>query len=173
MAAVGVECQECGRTVKAAGTGRPKRFCGQTCRKRASRRPNFPPEMTDRTSWVRCVGKRPLTVDGGSASSADATTWSSFSEVQVGPGNGFGIMLGGGLGCYDLDSVSDESAARFIGTIVEPVVFVERSVSGKGVHVFVRMPESRGSVLRRADGSRVERYSFGRFIRTTGIEFKV
>src|SRR5699024_2325021 len=172
MMTPGGHCEECGVELRTASTGRPKRFCGQTCRKRASRRPKFPAEMAERLTWVRCAGKRPLMVDGKSASTTDPGTWASFSDVQSGAGDGFGVMLGNGLGCYDLDHVTDESAARFIGSVPEPVLFCERSVSGEGVHVFVLMPESRCSVLRRADGSRVERYSFGRFIRTTGIEFK-
>ncbi len=75
-------------------------------------------------------------------------------------------MLGGGLGCYDLDHFTDEQARAFIATIPEPVLFVERSMSGTGIHVFIKAPEGPG---RRRDG--IERYTRARFIRTTGVRF--
>lgn len=85
-------------------------------------------------------------------------------------GDGLGFMLGGGIGCYDIDGASDERAREVIAGIREPIVFVERSISGNGFHVFVEMPESRGSVHQGVDYT-VERYSFGRFIRMTGEVF--
>lgn len=77
-------------------------------------------------------------------------------------------MLGGGLGCYDLDHVSDDEARSIITTIVEPVVWVERSVSGDGVHVFVDASEAPG--WRRGN---IERYTRQRFIRVTASRFTV
>jgi len=76
-------------------------------------------------------------------------------------------MLGGGIGCYDLDHVSDGEAHEVISLIPEKIIYMERSMSGEGVHVFCRMPEGRGT--RRGH---VERYSRGRFIRVTGEVFK-
>ena len=73
-------------------------------------------------------------------------------------------MLGSGLGCYDLDHITDADAAEFIASIPEPVLFAERSVSGHGVHVFIEAPEGPGS---RRGG--VERYTRARFIRVTGV----
>lgn len=78
-----------------------------------------------------------------------------------------GVMLGGGLGCYDLDHVSDAEARAFLATIPERVLYVERSMSGDGVHVFVEAAESAGT-RRVVDGIHVERYTRARFIRTTG-----
>lgn len=72
-------------------------------------------------------------------------------------------MLGGGIGCYDLDHVSDADARDFLSTVSEPVLFVERSMSGEGVHIFVEADESKG--WRRGN---VERYTRERFIRMTG-----
>lgn len=72
-------------------------------------------------------------------------------------------MLGGGLGCYDLDDVADEVARDFLATVPEPVLFVERSMSGRGVHIFIEAPEAKG--WRRGN---IERYTRARFIRTTG-----
>ena len=77
-------------------------------------------------------------------------------------------MLGAGLACWDLDHalVGGEvaPAARVaLAAISQPVVWVERSMSGEGLHVFVEAPESKGS---RRPG--VEFYSRARFIRVTG-----
>ena len=78
-------------------------------------------------------------------------------------------MLGGGLGCYDLDNALEGGAVKpwasdIIDAIEEPVVYVEKSVSGRGLHVFVQLPEQRGTRRSAGDGS-VEKYSYGRFIR--------
>ena len=160
-------CENCGRGMVLAGTGRPKRFCGQTCRKACSRKPKFPAVMVERPIWVRADGKRPIQPDGVPASSTDPCTWSSFAAVQSGAGDGFGVMLGEGLGCYDLDHVTDDQARAFIATVREPVLFVERSVSGAGVHVFVQADPATGT-RQVVDGLSVERYARDRFIRVTG-----
>lgn len=81
-----------------------------------------------------------------------------------------GFMLGDGIGCYDLDEVSDAAARRFLATVKEPIIFAERSQSGRGVHAFVEAPESRGwkrSIL----GVSVERYTRERYIAVTGDIF--
>jgi len=126
--------------------------------------------MMQRPSWVRAAGKRPLTVDGKPASSTNRSTWGAFTAVQRGAGSGFGIMLGDGLGCYDLDHVTDAEARRFIAGIAEPVVYAERSMSGEGVHVFIEAPEAAGW-KRMIDNISVERYARARFIRVTGDTF--
>jgi primase-polymerase (primpol)-like protein len=78
-------------------------------------------------------------------------------------------MLGGGLGCYDLDHCLDgdelsETAAKILAA-VDPL-WVERSMSGTGLHVFVDAGEGPGY---RRDG--VEFYSAGRFIAVTGNRY--
>ena len=163
-----VECEFCGREFKRHGfRGRVPRFCGQTCRKRASRVVKAP-FANDKRVWVRMVDKRPVMVCGSPASSDNPDTWLSFAEVQAGTGNGFGVVLdGSGLGCYDFDNCFDggvlkPAVRKFIAGIVYPIVYVERSVSGNGLHVFVEAEKQRGF---RRDG--VEFYSWGRFIRTT------
>lgn len=121
---------------------------------------------TDR--WVRASGKRPVTIEGAPASSTNSATWSSHCDVVTSSaGDGFGVMLGGGLGCYDFDDCFtggrlDSSVGEFIDRIPEKVLLVERSVSGRGLHVFMEAAESRGS---RSAG--VERYTRDRFIRMT------
>lgn len=81
-------------------------------------------------------------------------------------------MLGCGIGCYDLDHVTDADARRFAATIPEPVIFAERSQSGVGVHIFVEAPESAGW-RRTVDGISVERYTRARFILVTGRRIRV
>lgn len=123
--------------------------------------------MTAGRRWVCADGKRPVQVDGSPASSTDPSTWATFTEVKSKP---HGIMLGDGLGCYDLDHVTDAEARSFIATITEPIVYVERSKSGEGIHVFIEAPEAPGW-KRTIDGISVERYTRARFIRVTGSRF--
>ena len=148
--------------------GRSPRFCSSRCRVAAHRAKAKRPGMAERR-WVRADGKRPVQTDGRPASSTDPSTWSSFAEVQSGAGDGFGVMLGGGLGCWDLDDCfeSGELApwAQQILDDAEPL-FVERSVSGRGLHIFVKAAEGPG--IRRGN---VEFYSRGRFIRS-GVPFR-
>ena len=116
---------------------------------------------------------------GAPASSTDPSTWSSFSAVQDGAGDGLGFMLGDGVGCIDLDGCLDaagqplEWARREIVHWGTDVLFMERSVSGRGVHVFVRADERPGQVVGVSGGGRVERYFYGRFILTTGDRFEL
>lgn len=117
--------------------------------------------------WVRADGKRPIQADGKPASSTDPETWADYAEVtRSKAGDGFGVMLGDGLGCYDLDSISDDDARAFMATIAEPVIYAERSMSGSGVHIFIEAPEVAGT---KRDG--IERYARHRFIRMTGQQF--
>ena len=112
--------------------------------------------------------------DGSAASSTNPVTWASFAEVQAGAGDGFGVVLdGSGLGCFDFDNCFDNGELKpavrdFIAGIAYPIVYVERSMSGNGLHVFVEAEKQRGF---RRDG--VEFYTWGRFIRTTLNQFVI
>ena len=166
-------CEQCGGHFESAGArGRTPRFCSAACKQRAYRARRAGVKRLRALSvgcWVRASGKRPVMVDGSAASSTNPATWASFAEVQKSnAGDGFGVVLdGSGLGCYDFDNCFDGGALKpavrdFIAGIVYPIVYVERSVSGNGLHVFVEAGKQRGF---RRDG--VEFYSWGRFIRTT------
>lgn len=159
------ECERCGAAVRVGGRGRPQRFCSAACKQAAYRARRLPELMRGRR-WVRSDGKRPITPSGRPASSTNPATWSSFAQVRTGAGDGFGIMLGDGLGCYDLDGVTDAEVRRFAATVPEPIIYAERSVSGRGAHLFISASEGRGS-RRMVDGLKVERYTRARFIRTT------
>ena len=149
------------------------RYCSTRCRvtgnRRAKRAGGIPVEMTGGRRWVRASGKMPLQVSGVAARSNGPSTWASFDEVRASDvGDGMGVMLGGGLGCYDLDHVSDAEARELAALIPERVLFAERSLSGSGVHVFVVAPECKGS---KSWQGRHERYTRERFIRMTGVCF--
>ena len=167
-----MQCLNCGRDVPQKSKGPARRTCSARCRQAVSRRRRqqpIPAAMTDAPRWARADGKRPITPSGAAASSTNPSTWCSFDEVQRGAGDGYGVMLGGGLGCYDLDNALENGVVKswardIIDAIEEPVVYVEKSVSGRGLHVFVQLPERRGTRRSAGDGS-VEKYSYGRFIR--------
>jgi primase-polymerase (primpol)-like protein len=107
-----------------------------------------------------------MRVDGRPASSTDSSTWSEYASVAHAPN---GVMLGGGLGCYDLDGVLAEDgsvhpdALAVLRKVGRDALWVERSMSGNGLHVFVHAPEAKGIV-----GERVSFYTQGRFIAVTG-----
>ena len=107
-------------------------------------------------------------VDGSPASSTDPSTWSSHTAVVASNvGDGLGVMLGGGLACLDLDDCFEGGrlagwARTAVGSLEGPVLLAERSMSGRGLHVFHECPEGPG----RSRG-RVEHYSRERFIRVT------
>ena len=130
--------------------------------------------MTERKAWVRRGGKRPVTIKGRAASSTDSSTWSTFNAAMASSvGDGFGIMMGDGLACWDLDHciIGDEvsdSAVKVMRSITEPIIYAERSMSGDGLHVFVESHATRGH---RRGG--VEFYPTGRFIALTGDTFRL
>lgn len=172
-----MRCEQCGDLIPEK-MGRVPKFCSGACRQKAyrARKASVPyRKLVERTEgrWVRSVGKRPVMVGGSPASSTDSSTWTSFTHVCSGVGDGFGVMLGGGVGAYDLDGCIEDGVLaswgrEVIELIPEPVLFMEVSQSGRGVHVFVEAAEGRGS---RRGG--VERYTRARFIKTTLREFKL
>ena len=174
-------CEMCGSEAGFGGArGRIPRFCSNACKQKAYRlakkqaaAPLFPAEMTTRRRWVRKDGKRPLTVMGWSASSTRTSTWDSYEAVKASTvGDGFGFMLGGGIGCIDLDHcIQDGAVLPWAREILDrcPPTFVEVSQSGTGLHIFGFLPEGPGRGQRGGNG--VEFYSTGRFIAMTGNLF--
>ena len=148
-----LSCQQCSAHIEIKHGRRPK-FCSGKCRQRAHRERRSQIERLKSLSvgrWVRASGKRPVMVDGSAASSTNPATWASFAEVQKSnAGDGFGVVLdGSGLGCYDFDNCFDDGVLKpairdFIAGIAYPIVYVERSMSGNGLHVFVEAEKQRG-----------------------------
>ena len=166
-----MNCEGCGEYVVCAGTGRPPHFCSTRCWVAAYRaRHSLPKALTELDRWTRRNGKRPVTISGRSASSTSPATWAPFAEVKRSTaGDGFGIMLGDGLGCYDLDRCLDgdtltDHAAELLASL-NPI-WVERSMSGSGLHIFVATDAAKGY---RRNG--VEFYPRSRFIAVTGDRF--
>lgn len=153
------------------------RFCSGACRQRAYRaraRRGVPVEMTGRARWVRHdAGKVPMTLFGGPASVADPRTWTTYEKASASRvGTGLGIVLGGGLGCIDLDHcIVGGKLAGWAKAIVDEhrgeAFLVERSMSGEGVHIFLPLEEAKGRRIR--DGEvNIEVYSRERYIAVTG-----
>ena len=172
--------------MKLAGRGRPKRYCGQRCRKAASRAranaPIAPSEMTSMRRWVRWRPVRrggrwtklPTTVAGTPASSTNPATWTSFEEAVSDPKRRIGFVLGDGIGCIDLDHCLidghlTEGASEILSTL--PATWVEVSPSGDGLHIWGRFSKS-GRSVGTFMGQSVEIYSASRYITVTGQRFK-
>lgn len=173
--------------MKLAGRGRPKRYCGQRCRKAASRAranaPIAPSEMTSMRRWVKWRPVRrgsrwtklPTTATGAPASSTDARTWTSFEDAVSDPKRRIGFVLGAGIGCIDLDHCLidghlSEGAAEILSML--PATWVEVSPSGDGLHIWGRFSKS-GRSVGTFMGQSVEIYSDGgRYITVTGQRFK-
>ena len=172
-------CSSCGGEFTRTSKQRP-RFCSNACKQKAYRDRQklacLPlAEFRQQKRWVRAREKRPLQLNGSYASSTNSKTWATFEQVQSSSvGDGFGVVLdGSGLGCYDFDNCFDDGVLKpavrdFIAGIAYPIVYVERSMSGNGLHVFVEAEKQRGF---RRDG--VEFYTWGRFIRMTLDSFKL
>lgn len=164
-------CEECGAYlgVSQAHGGSQMRYCSSACRQRAYReRQAIAAELKAMPRWVRAAGKRPIMPDGRPASTTDPSTWSPYDRVVSGAGDGLGIMLGDGLACYDIDHcLGNDQLPELLARVREPIIFAEISVSGTGLHIFVR---SHAKSYKR-DG--IEFYSRARFIRMTGRRYRI
>jgi primase-polymerase (primpol)-like protein len=158
------------------------KFCSPACRvshHRVERRSKvLPAEMVTATRWVRHDSrKRPLSaVDGRMADWQLPSSWTTYEGAKRSPhGVGIGFVLGAGIGCWDLDhcitdGVLDSWAAEVIAGIEAPL-WVERSMSGDGVHIFVRSEEAPAVKIR--DGRNIEFYAQGRYIAVTEDRLEV
>ena len=148
------------------------RYCSSRCRVHAHRR-LAPQQLRDLDRWVRFdATKRPLTIDGAWASSTNPATWSTYLEAAASPaGVGVGFVLNGdGVVCVDLDHCVDGN--RLAGWAADllancPATFIERSVSGTGLHVWGTGLVSKGRRLQIGDGG-IEVYGTSRYIAVTG-----
>lgn len=174
------KCGHCGKSI--AGKRSDAKWCSTSCRVMASRaRKRFPAEMTSADRWVRYklaprkngkLAKVPIQLDGRNASSTDSATWTSFKAAQASSvGDGLGWVLGNGIGCLDLDDCFDDAGrlSGFAQSVLDQhraeAILVEKSQSGKGLHIFLPMPQGAGS---RREGIEVYPPDSGRFIAVTG-----
>jgi len=170
-------CEWCGASTLTRRAG--ARFCSDKCRVYANRAakkgPKLPVEMTSQARFVRYTSRKvPRTVQGRSASSTDARTWSTYDAAAASRvGEGVGFVLGGGIGCIDLDHcLIDGELAPWAADIVaaNPGTYVEISRSGEGLHLFGHLEERPGRLVR--DGRSIEVYSTGRYIALTGRPYR-
>lgn len=163
--------------------GRPRRYCSAACRQRAYRRRRRIPEaMQCMNRWVRFLltprggklAKVPIQRDGRYARVNDPSTWTSFRLASASTaGDGIGWVLGNGIGCIDLDDCIDDGriapwAEQFIAEHKQSAILIERSLSGRGIHIFTPMTPGPGRRIR--DGRSIEIYppDSGRYIAITG-----
>lgn len=156
--------------------GQPRRFCSPKCRvagHRAVKRLGqpFPLEMLQADRWARRSGKRPITAWGAPASTTNSTTWCTAAAVfSSRRGSGSGFMLGDGFACIDIDDcVVDGKLEWWAEDLLRscPSTYIERSMSGSGLHVFGFLPPAPGRFFSFM-GRRVEVYRRERFIAVTG-----
>lgn len=175
-----MQCESCGTYISAYQThgGSLQRYCSKACKQRAyRRRKNLPSSWSELERFTRCAGKRPIQCDGTAASSTDPTTWSTLDQVFASnAGDGYGIMLGDGLACFDLDHIlGAQGKVRHdhAGMIIlerlsaQGYLYAEISTSGDGLHIFIN---STAPSWKRQG---VEFYSHSRFIRLTGRRYKL
>ena len=119
--------------------------------------------------WVGTRGKVPRILPNGerSASSTNTSTWGDYQgacrwyeKTQADPKAGVGIMLSKAVGliALDFDNCLDENGLvkPWAQALVQPFIgqtYVERSMSGKGLHVFLRnhLQTERSAVRRVVD----------------------
>ena len=179
------KCGVCGQNLNGKGTKAAK-YCSGACRQKAYRqrqratRLQIPGVLKNLRRWVRWrrvsrngrTTKMPITTVGRPASSTDPKTWTDFPTVSHSPlGDGYGFVLGGGIGCIDLDDCVNNAGslshvAERILALVGPT-FVEKSPSGRGLQVWIQASESPGRVLE-FEGQSVEVYTVGRYMTVTG-----
>ncbi|MEW2578356.1 DNA primase [Streptomyces syringium] len=166
-------CEHCGNHL-AARHAHNARFCSGRCRTAAHRvRRSIPAELTSRPRWIRRTTRKvPLAIDGAAASSTDPATWSRYRDAAAsGVGAGLGFVLNGdGIVCVDLDHCLDgNTVAPWANNILEAAgsTWVERSVSGDGLHIWGHGDLPHGRRISVGPGT-VELYGTGRYIAVTG-----
>lgn len=132
----------------------------------------FPVGLRSRSRWVRCEGKVPVGRGGWRLRWLDCGNWLSLDGVlSAGWGDGFGFVLGDGVGVIDLDGCVGEGGVLSdlaVEVLAEnPGAWVELSVSGRGLHVWGLLDEAVG-----VRGKGWEVYSCARFVRCTGVTFR-
>lgn len=174
------QCKQCETRLPVSERRGPSaEYCGSACRMRAYRKrkrsQEIPYEMRRRERWIRRdEQKRPFTVHGWYASVKKPHTWTTYARaVDSEVGTGLGFVLGDGIGCIDLDHCIDSRgrvepwAQRYIDRWRGRAIMIEKSMSGRGVHIFLPMEETRGRMVR-LPGRSVEVYSWRRYIAVTG-----
>ncbi|SCE52440.1 Bifunctional DNA primase/polymerase, N-terminal [Streptomyces sp. DvalAA-43] len=171
-------CEQCGGPMPIMARAHAV-TCSPRCRKARSRKHRtVPAELTQRPRWVRRTSRKvPITIGGAVSSSTDPTTWSTYraaADSAAGVGLGF-VLNGDGIVCLDLDHALDDQGAPLLWAqrILNAAAgtWVERSVSGEGLHVWGTGKLPRGRRITVDGGGSVEVYGDGRYIAVTGRTF--
>lgn len=140
---------------------------------------NMANEMKKLSQWVMwkiepktdgTLSKVPYQINGIKANPKDGNTWSSFDEVKAayykGGFTGVGFVftkesriVGLDIDDLDVDNLSEDIELLTIGS------FTEISVSGRGIHIFVRGRKLEGMGAKKGN---YECYDEGRFFAVTG-----
>ena len=148
---------------------------------------NIPNELTKLKQWV-CWGVNPDNPKMPysphdlryAASVSDSTTWGSYETAiircSLGSAKGKGFVLNGnGIVCLDLDHCRNTDTGEvkdWAQKIVDDLdSFTEISMSGTGLHVFVKGKKPGvqcKKTLDKATGEVIEIYENGRYIAMTG-----
>ncbi|WP_133147256.1 DNA primase [Mycolicibacterium novocastrense] len=164
-------CDQCGGPIDQLRPGRIARFCSDRCRV-AFHRAVIPELMRKEHRWAtyEWPSMQPRRTDGRPASTTDPSTWASYPQVRAWKNKGY--MLGGNVGCVDIEHC-------LIGNQLHPAVaellaplsdktYIERSPSGTGLHVFGILNEDRGWRRVVDDGISIELRSREGFMTVTG-----
>lgn len=151
------------------------RYCSSRCRV-AAHRSQPPAELRELARWVRFNSRKvPLQTNGRNASSTNPSTWTTYAEATTSTlGSGVGFVLNGdGIVCVDFDHCL--TGPRLEGWVADlladcPPTFIERSVSGTGLHVWGLATIGAGRKLS-ADGGQIEVYGTSRYIAVTAQRF--
>lgn len=123
--------------------------------------------------------KIPLTHIGGAASISNPRTWSNFNDCVLAMecciGNAVGFALGSEFKlmvidldhCIDTNGALSPTAEKYIERLKPAEPYIERSISGNGIHLFVWYTGPDDHANNPIPG--VEIYSTDRFIVMTGV----
>jgi hypothetical protein len=140
-----------------------------------------PEQLKKRDGWMASGGgidgKAPTDAKGYDAPRAMSDVWRSFEAVvdeDLERGCGIGWVIQPGYVVFDLDDALDESGQlrKHFRPFVESVdTYVEKSISGKGLHAFVKssvVPDTQKTAIAYSDGSKLEILAPGWYVRMTG-----
>lgn len=145
---------------------------------------NIPKDMKDFPQWILWAGdwledkqkwsKIPKQASGANASVANPATWSTFEKVaaayETGKFDGVGFVLTeeDPFACIDIDKVDLDNLPDYANEIIHQS-FTEKSVSGKGLHVWTKYSHNKKTHKNKNTALDIELYSKDRFIAVTGV----
>lgn len=144
----------------------------------------IPKDMKEFPQWILWTGewleekekwsKIPKQVNGKHASVDNPATWSTFDEVaaayNTGKFSGVGFVLTeeDPFACIDIDKIDLKNMPNYANEIIHQS-FTEKSVSGKGLHVWTKYKHDKTTHKNKNTALDIELYSKDRFIAVTGI----